>query len=180
VQRSSLSQALTAGRHTRELPSRVQVPLADAPFATEHASQAPAQAVSQHTPSEQKFERHSFAALHGAPRAFFAAQYWPLHQVFAGQPLAQGMGQSGRLPLHTTVPPHAGLPGSFAGAGWQVPSLPGRLQRSQLPVHAVLQHTPSAQKPELHSGLDWQLAPSGLSGTHTPFALQYRPGAHCR
>jgi hypothetical protein len=128
--------------------------------------------VSQHTPSAQKLERHSPAAPHGAPSAFFAAQYWPLQKVFGGQPLEQRMGQSGSVPLHTTVPPHAGLPGSFAGAGRQVPSCPARLQRSQLPVHALLQHTPSAQKPEAHSGLDAHAAPSAFSCTQAPFALQ--------
>jgi hypothetical protein len=98
----------------------------------------------------------------------------------AGQPLAQVMGQSGSEPLQTTVPPHAGLPGSFDGAGEQVPSAPGRLQRSQLPVHAELQHTPSAQRPDVHSGLDAQLAPLALSATQAPVPSQYRPLAHWR
>ena len=32
----------------------------------------------------------------------------------------------------------------------QVPRAPARLHRSQLPAHAVLQHTPSTQLPEAH------------------------------
>ena len=90
------------------------------------------------------------------------------------------MGQSESVPLQTTVPPHAGLPGSFAGAGRHVPSWPDRLQRSQLPVHAPSQQTPSAQKPEVHSGLEVHVAPFDFNSTHAPFELQYRPGAHCR
>lgn len=90
------------------------------------------------------------------------------------------MGQSGSVPLQTTLGGHTGLPGSLAGAGLQVPLRLGRLQRSQLPVQALVQHTPSAQKVELHSTLDWQAAPSCLRAAHWPLPLQYRPWAHCR
>lgn len=78
VQRSSTSQPLAAVRQTREAPSSAQVPLVAAPEATLQASQVPAQALSQHTPSTQKVDRHSPAAPQGVPGGFFAAQYMPL------------------------------------------------------------------------------------------------------
>lgn len=169
-QRSSTSQPLATGRHTWLAPSKVQVPSAEAPAATLHASHAPAQAVSQHTPSAQKFDRHCTAALQLAPAAFFAAQYMPLHHVASGQPAPHRIGQSVSVPLHTTLPPHAGEPGSFAGDGRQVPTLLARLQRSQLPVHAWSQHTPSAQKPDSHSRLVPQLSPVVFAGSQLPLA----------
>jgi hypothetical protein len=97
----------------------------------------------------------------------------------AGQPLVQRIGQSASVPLHTMLPPQAGLPGSFAGAGLQVPFEAARLHRSQLPLQAWLQHTPSAQKPDWHSELEPQVAPSCLSTTQLPL-LQKRPGEHWR
>jgi hypothetical protein len=61
------------------------------------------------------------------------------------------------------VPPEA--------TGLHVPTLPGRLQESQAPPQAVLQHTPSTQLPLPH----WLLAEQALLlvcfGTHAP-ALQ--------
>ena len=61
----------------------------------------------------------------------------PLQYVLEGQPLVQRMGQSASVPLQTIDPPHAGLPGSFAGAGAQVPFEAARLQRSQLPAWQI-------------------------------------------
>ena len=102
----------------------------------------------------------------------------PLQYVFDGHPLLQKMGQSASVPLHTTAPPQAGLPGSEAGAGAQVPGLSMlRLQRSQLPLQDWLQHTPSAQKPVLHSALEPQVSPATLSGAQRPLS-QKRPEAH--
>ena len=103
----------------------------------------------------------------------------PLQKVFTGHPLVQRIGQSASVPLQTMAPPQAGLPGSFTGAGVQVPVVGPRLQRSQLPLHAWLQHTPSAQKPDWHSELEPQVVPCTLSVTQFPL-LQKRPEAHCR
>jgi len=89
------------------------------------------------------------------------------------------MGQSASVPLHTTAPPQAGLPGSEAGAGPQLPPLPARLQRSQLPLQAWSQHTPSAQNPVWHSALEPHMTPASLRGAQTPL-LQKRPEAHWR
>ena len=99
--------------------------------------------------------------------------------MLLGQPLAQVMGQSASVPLHTTAPPHAGLPGSLAGAGEQVPLLALRLQRSQLPLHAPLQHTPSAQKPLAHSALEPHEVPGVFNKAQVPLS-QKRPVVQCR
>ena len=119
------------------------------------------------------------AAPQLTPLTFFAEQYVPLQKVFEGQPLEQRMGQSASVPLQTTEPPHAGLPGSEAGAGRQVPRVPERLQRSQLPLQGESQHTPSAQKVDRHSALEPQAVPAVFSGTHRPLS-QKRPEEHCR
>ncbi len=145
-----------------------------APWATLQASQAPPQAVSQQTPSAQKFELHSPAAPQLTPLAFFAAHQVPLHQVPDGHPLAQGIGQSASVPLHTTAPPQAGLPGSPEGAGPQVPAW-APSQRSQEPAQALLQQTPSAQKPLRHWAPAAQVAPFPLSGVQVP--SQKKPAA---
>jgi hypothetical protein len=44
----------------------------------------------------------------------------------------------------------------------QVPRLAASAQDWQVPVHALAQHTPCAQNPELHSVLAAQLFPSGF------------------
>jgi hypothetical protein len=52
----------------------------------------------------------------------------------------------------------------------QWPTDPVWLQDTQLPLHAMLQHTPSTQKPDEQSPLAWQTAPLALlphlSATH--------------
>ena len=62
------------------------------------------------------------------------------------------MGQSTFVPLHVTLPPHRGSPGSPIGAARQVPA-GVRSHRSQLPLQAVEQQTPFAHVPELHCTL---------------------------
>lgn len=96
-----------------------------------------------------------------------------------GQPLVQRMGQSASVPLQTTVVPQAGVPGSFAGAGEQLPAVAERLQRSQLPLHALLQHRPSAQKPEAHCEFAVHALPIMRSGWHWPVS-QKKPVAQLR
>jgi hypothetical protein len=65
-----------------------------------------------------------------------------------------------------------------AVTGPQVPALPGTLQESQAPVHAVSQHTPSTHWPLAH----WLPAEQAMLlvcfGTHMP-PLQKLPAAHC-
>jgi hypothetical protein len=55
--------------------------------------------------------------------------------------------------------PHDGLPVLPAVRTAQVPTEPVRLQASQAPPQAVLQHTPSTQLPEVHSLLAAHVAP---------------------
>ena len=51
-----------------------------------------------------------------------------------------------------------------------------------VPVHAVRQHTPCAQKPEVHSSAPLHVAPGGLSphepALHTAGATQSASAAH--
>lgn len=90
------------------------------------------------------------------------------------------MGQSGRVPSQVTFDPQVGLPGSVAGAGLQVPSEPGRLQRSQLPLHGLSQQVPSAQNVDVHCELEVQASPRFFRTTHEPAPSQKRPTAHWR
>jgi hypothetical protein len=55
-----------------------------------------------------------------------------------------------------------------SGSGVQWPSLPEARHVSHGPVHAVLQHTPSAQKPEAHWPCSLQLPPLETSTSHWP------------
>ena len=56
--------------------------------------------------------------------------------------------------------------------GLHVPTLPSRLQASQAPPHAVLQHTPSTQLPLPHWLAALHTAPLFSFGTHAPLPLQ--------
>lgn len=141
-------------------------------------SQFPLHALSQHTPSLQKPDRHCVAAVHATPCSFLAEQYVPLQYVLLGQPLVQVMGQSASEPLHTTPMPQAGEPALPDAAGEQVPGAPGSLHTSQLPLHALSQHTPSAQKPVEHCTLAVHASPEPLKGMQAPLP-QKCPGAHC-
>lgn len=53
--------------------------------------------------------------------------------------------------------------------GEQVPTEPVRLQAAQASPHAVLQHTPSAQRPETQSAPVAHGSPFGLTPTHALF-----------
>jgi hypothetical protein len=52
--------------------------------------------------------------------------------------------------------------GLLMSIGQHVPSRPGWLHVTHAPLHATLQHRPSAQKPEAHSLSFTQTAPRGL------------------
>lgn len=63
-----------------------------------------------------------------------------------------------QLPAQAPVPPHAGWPGR--GAPLTKPHMPVvPLQNSQAPLHALLQQTPSAQKPLKHCEPNVQVCP---------------------
>jgi hypothetical protein len=89
-----------------------------------------------------------------------ALQFWPL-AVYAQSP-----------PTHLPVVPQvadcvaAQMPcGSFelSGTVVHVPAVAVRLQLMHLSLQRPLQHTPWAQKPDLHSAAEAQLAPGPLS-----------------
>ena len=75
------------------------------------------------------------------------------------------------MPSHAPVVPQvlggwtAHMPcgsGLLVSTGQHVPSRPGWLHVRQAPVHATLQHSPSAQNPDAHSLPLLQTAPRGL------------------
>lgn len=76
----------------------------------------------------------------------------------------------------------AGVGSCPAGTFAQVPALPVSAQDRQVPVHAVAQHTPCAQVPELHSAAMVHTAPLGflpqliiaqlLGATHSALVVQ--------
>lgn len=79
---------------------------------------------------------------------------------------------------HAPVPVHAGLPGRGSPLiAVQVPTTPPTLQASHWPVHAELQHTPSAQEPDPHSDALEQLSPIGFAQVPVLVAAQLRPVA---
>ncbi len=86
------------------------------------------------------------------------------------QPLVQ-VGLQLPEPLHPKrpQPPSGSVP-----AAWfrQVPTKPVTLQDEQVPVHALLQQTPSAQKPEPHCASEVQPVPLDCFATHA-LPLQY-------
>jgi hypothetical protein len=67
---------------------------------------------------------------------------------------------------HEVAPPSvhwlAGVGSCPAGTFEHVPALPVSAQDRQVPVHAVAQHTPCAQLPELHSAAAVHAAPLGF------------------
>jgi hypothetical protein len=97
---------------------------------TRHDTHTPSHAVSQHTPSTQYPDTHSVAPPHSVPAVFLHAPA-PSHAVGAAQVSSCA---------HFATKLH-------------VPRLAGRLHARHSPVHAVSQHTPSAQEPLTHSPL---------------------------
>jgi hypothetical protein len=58
--------------------------------------------------------------------------------------------------------------GALSATAVQSPAVALRLQAMHAPEHALLQHTPWAQKPDLHSGPRPQTAPMGLRPQEAP------------
>lgn len=177
-QRSATSHTEAALRQMWLGPKSVQWPSALAPCAAEQVSHAPVQPLLQQRPPAQKPEVHSVADPQLVPSVFFAEQYVPLHQVPEGHPAVQRIGQSVRVPLQTTAPPHAGVPGSLAGLGLQVPVFEGTSHRSQLRLQELSQQTRSAQKPLWHCRFVSHAVPMGFVCWQVPL-MQKRPAAHC-
>jgi hypothetical protein len=68
----------------------------------------------------------------------------------------------------TLTPPSRPTGTLPAGLGEQVPRVPGSTQLSQMPLHAVLQHTPSTQTPAAQSSVRPQGCPRPTLGTQRP------------
>jgi hypothetical protein len=178
-QRSGASQVPVDGRHSTVLPEMLQVPTLPARLHTWQSIAPLPQAVLQHTPSTQVPLTHSTPAPQVVPLGFFAAHSVPEHHVVLGQPAEHGIGQSTAVPLQLTMTPHGGSPGSPIGEGRQVPMKPGRSQRSQEPEHALPQHTPFAQTPEVHWKPWVQACPLLRVTRQVPWS-QKVPAAHWR
>jgi hypothetical protein len=132
-----------------------QVPSVPWPFfAVVHASHVPTQALLQQTLSAQKLDAQSAGA----------AQTWP--GPFLHTP----------LPLHTSVPPQTGLVSvPLLGMLAHVPFVPAPAATEharQVPAHASLQQTPSAQKPLEHSPPRTHTCPAAFLAAHRFDALQ--------
>jgi hypothetical protein len=136
-----------------------QMPSAPEPFfADEQAVHTPLQALLQHTPSTQKPLAQSAA---------FVPQAWPTSARHEPAPLQALGAMHGVVALVSCWP---------AGALEQVPMLPVTLQAWQVPVHALLQHTPSAQKPLAHWVLAVHVVP--LLARQVPAPLQVFGAVH--
>lgn len=143
--------------------STAQVPFCAAPALMEQASQEPAQAALQHTPSAQKPLLHALAPSHGWPSGRRASQVPALQNAPAAQweSLPQVVPQVPWAPVHR-LGKQLGLPSLVLGRKVQVPGV--AVQVSQLPVQLRSQHTPAEQTPEAHSAVLPQLAPGAFFG----------------
>lgn len=141
-----------------------QVPSTRAPVATEQASQAPAQAVLQHTPSTQLPLRHWLAPPQDCPSSLRGRQLPPSHQWPDAQAasLPQLTGQLRLAPEHT-YGLQEGLPGFPLASCSQSPAA---LQASHPRGQLELQHAPATQAPEAHCESSEQLWPFARSGVH--------------
>jgi hypothetical protein len=145
----------------------------------EQAAQLPLHAPSQHTPSTQKPVSQLAPVLQDAPSGRAATHAPPLHAYpwMQDAELAQEVGQ-------VAPPPHVNrpqLPPVPAGKVVHVPSaVAPRAWRQTLhpPAQAPLQHTPSAQLPELHCAPFVQGDPNASAVVHAP-PVHGTPGAHC-
>ena len=136
--------------------------------ATLQASQGPVQETPQQTPSVQYPEAHSAARPQVSPAARADTQV-PALQNFPSlqsRSTTHGEAQPPR-PLQVKAP-HS-LPGSVpAASAVQPPTSPGTLQALQVPSQALLQHTPSTQKPEAQSEAAAQASPSPFGPLQLP------------
>jgi hypothetical protein len=134
-----------------------------------HASQAPAHAVSQQSPSTQFPLRHCSVARQAAPAASLGTHVPLLQYEVAGQValVVQGTGQSALSPSQVSGA-HEGLPALPEGITAQVPTELVRLQASQDLSQLLSQQTPSTQWLSAHSSACAQSVPSKSFFTHAP------------
>ena len=141
--------------------------------ATLQASQGPVQAPSQQTPSVQKPEAHWLAELQAWPPLRELTQVPALQKRPALQSASATHGAAhAATPTAHQLPPHSDAGSVPPGMGVHPPSSPRRLQASQVPSHARLQHRPSTQKPEAQSAPSAQTAPLAFAPLHASAAPQ--------
>ncbi len=174
VAQVALDPEHTYGAHEGEpaLPLLLiaHVPSTLAPAATEHASQAPEQAVLQQTPSTQDPDWHWLRAEHFAPSAA-RVTHWPA--TVSQYRLEAHWASVRQVAGHETDDPsHANgaqLGDPAPTTDMQAPSLKAPCateHASQAPLQAELQHTPSAQDPDWHWLFVVQALASGARGRH--------------
>jgi hypothetical protein len=135
---------------------------------TLHARQVPVQALVQQTPSTQVPLRHSLEAAQVRPASFFGRQR-PDSQRF---PALQST-SAAQVALHAPRPsqvlrPHSPAESVPAAVGVHPPTSPGTLQATQAPSQALLQQTPSTQKPLAQSVFTAQVRPLPFGPAHAP------------
>jgi hypothetical protein len=142
-------------------------------------SQLPAQALPQHTPSEQNPDWHSPAVPQPLPNGL--SWHVPATQLLPGLQSTLLLHPPRHAPCPLQLPAPQSPPGSLPRAtGVHSPVLPGRLQASHVPEHARSQQTPSTQNPPLHSEPVLHASPGKRSPTaavQLP-ATQLLPGLH--
>jgi hypothetical protein len=154
-----------AGAGVAPAGATLQVPTAPSRL---QRSQPAVQGPLQHTPSAQNPEAHSLPAPHAAPSTFFGPHV-PAWQKLPALQSASALQEARQVPVPLQVAlPHSPAGSVRAGRGEQVPASPARLQAWQAPLHALSQHTPSAQAPELHSVPAAQASPVSFSAVQAP------------
>ena len=143
-----------------------------------HASHGPAHALPQHTPSAQWPDAQSAALKQVAPSCRSGTQVPNEQWLPALQSESSRHGDSQLdIPLQVAAPhsPAGSVPAAY---GVQPPTSPGTLHASQVPSHALSQHTPSTQWPDAQSAVVVQDRPLPFAPLHSVPCVQLPAGAH--
>ena len=142
------------------------------PGVTSQTLQPLVQAVPQQKPSAQKPEAQVLLEVHGVPLGVLST-HPPSLQKKSEPHCEWALQDAGQVdaPWHR-YGLQLGEPMMPAGLAAQVPTLPGRLQASQLSAQGVLQQTPSTQPRWPQSLLTAQAAPTPSDGLHMPASAQ--------
>jgi hypothetical protein len=150
------------------LGSGLQVPTK---LARLQAAQPPVQAVLQQTPLAQLADWHWFGLVQAVPFVNFATHTPALQNALAAQSPStlHLVGQAALAPSQRKLPQVGLAPVVPFETIVQAPTVPTRLQASQPPLHAALQHTPSAQKPLRQPPAPLHAPPFATCGTQAAF-----------
>jgi hypothetical protein len=152
---TQLDGQLTCPPHRYEphdgTPARPAGTVTQAPLTRLQASQLPAHAVSQQTPSAQWSDLHWLAAVQGNPFSAFSLHSPPTQAWVEAQPtsLVQVEEHDFEVPEHR-YGEQEGKPVAPSAFKVQVPTLPATAQLSQDEEQPVLQQKPELQNPEAH------------------------------